>query len=690
MISRFCLPKLHTCSQFVALVLLFMAYLPAAESGSAENDESKCYPLTPCPALAVSEGRALHQPILAGALAPISLEEPTISTGTGSRLAKLRHLMTINDIQAYYVPSEDAHQSEYVSAWDARRKFISGFTGTAGFAIVTHKEAALWTDGRYHFQAEQQLDANWMLIKAGLPDAPTKEAYLARALKEGDRVGVDPQVISWEEAVKFREALETAKLQLVLLEDNLVDAIWVDRPARTLRPIHHLPEEYAGRGLADKLENLWKHLQDNKIWGFLVTALDEVAWLFNLRGSDIECNPNFFSYALITAEGQAFLYVEESMLGQDASDYLKDRVQVRSYRSIFDDLWERRGEIQRSGQKLLVSNSCNAALIERLGSSLVLVGRSPVAMEKAIKNPTELEGFRQCHLRDSVAMIRYFAWLEERLSEGAVLDEVDGAEQLYAFRAEGQHFRGPSFATASASGPNSAIIHYKPERPLAARITLDQMYLCDSGGQYLDGTTDVTRTVHFGTPTDEERDRFTRVLLGNIALERAVFPAGTTGFMLDPLARLPLWAAGLDYRHGTGHGVGHFLNVHEGPHGISCRSYANEVPLKSGMTVTNEPGFYLDGKFGIRIENVLFVRLAETPNRFDNVPFYTFENITMVPLCINLMDTRLLEQRDVDFVNEYHQQCWKLISPLLAADQRALAWLRKETAPISKPTIQGD
>lgn len=195
MISRFCLPKLHTCSQFVALVLLFMAYLPAAESGSAENDESKCYPLTPCPALAVSEGRALHQPILAGALAPISLEEPTISTGTGSRLAKLRHLMTINDIQAYYVPSEDAHQSEYVSAWDARRKFISGFTGTAGFAIVTHKEAALWTDGRYHFQAEQQLDANWMLIKAGLPDAPTKEAYLARALKEGDRVGVDPQVI---------------------------------------------------------------------------------------------------------------------------------------------------------------------------------------------------------------------------------------------------------------------------------------------------------------------------------------------------------------------------------------------------------------------------------------------------------------------------------------------------------------
>lgn len=523
-------------------------------------------------------------------------------------------------------------------------------------------------------------------MKAGLPNTPSKEVYLTNLLKAGDRVGVDPQTISWEAASKLRESLETAKLQLSLVEENLVDAIWEERPARKLQPIYHLPETYSGRSFTDKIKCIRDHLESTRMWGFLVTALDDIAWLFNLRGSDIECNPNFFSYALVTRSGSgARLYVEEAMLTDEARKHLEG-ITIRPYRAIFDELQGLRGEIEKSGQKLLVSGSCNAALVERIGTSLVVLGRSPVTMEKAIKNAVELEGFRRCHLRDAVALVRYFAWLEEQLSTGSSgqIDEVDGADRLQAFRQEGEHFKGLSFDTISGSGPNGAIIHYKPEKPSAAPITRDQVYLCDSGGQYLDGTTDVTRTLHFGEPTDEEREGFTRVLLGHIALDRAVFPAGTTGFMLDVLARSPLWEAGLDYRHGTGHGVGHFLNVHEGPHSISFHVRSNEVPLKPGMLVTNEPGLYLDGKFGIRIENILIVRPADTPNNFGGVQFYRFENVTIVPICTRLMDTRLMEERDIAWVNAHHQKCWERLSPLLTADQRALTWLRKETLPISK------
>lgn len=425
--------------------------------------------------------------------------------------------------------------------------------------------------------------------------------------------------------------------------------------------------------------------------------------LFNLRGSDINCNPNFFSYALIMATGEASLYLDDSKLESEARAYVQSAgVKIKSYHQIFDDLSVLRRSFVTSGEVngnaaadsshdgrtsnnfLLISGTCNAALVECVGAELITCKASPVAAEKAIKNEVELAGFRACHIRDAAALVRYFAWLEEQLAQGVHLDEVDGAKRLEEFRAEGEHFRGLSFDTISGSGPNGAIIHYKPEKPYAAPISENALYLCDSGGQYLDGTTDVTRTVHFGRPSSEEKEAYTRVLLGHIALDQAIFPTGTSGFMLDSLARLPLWAAGLDYRHGTGHGVGHFLNVHEGPHSISFHIRAHEVPLRPGMTVTNEPGVYLDGHFGVRIENVLIVTEVETRNNFGGVRFLGFENITMVPMCRRLLDMDLLTPRDVKWLDAHHKRCWDLVSPLLAEkDPRALQWLCRETAPLS-------
>lgn len=356
--------------------------------------------------------------------------------------------------------------------------------------------------------------------------------------------------------------------------------------------------------------------------------------LFNLRGSDIDYNPVFFSYAFITAdESKTVLFLGHGgdngvpPLSVSARRNLEENaVQVENYEEAFETIKGLTGGLK----DILITGTCNWKLVAAIGPERVSLSKSPVEASKSVKNEVEISGFRQCHIRDGAALCRYFAWLESELHSQRVLDEVDGADRLELFRAEGANFRGLSFDTISGSGPNGAIIHYKPEKPSAAAITTNHLYLCDSGAQYLDGTTDVTRTVHFGTPSAYERECFTRVLKGNLALERAVFPAGTSGLQLDVLARLPLWQAGLDFRHGTGHGVGHFLNVHEGPQSISFRPSSNEAKFQVGMTVTNEPGYYEDGKFGIRIENVLIIKAINTPANFGNVGYFGFENLTMV------------------------------------------------------------
>jgi len=610
-----------------------------------------------------------------------------MSTTTTDRLAALRKLMREQNLPAYYIPSEDAHQSSSIAESDSRRAFISGFTGSAGLAIVTENEAALWTDGRYFLQAEKQLDSNWKLMKVGLPETPKKEQYLKMKLKAGDKVGIDARLISFDAFIKLKQVLEDSKIELSLSQENLVDVIWTNRLPSTFNPIFLLPNEYSGREATHKILSLQQYLADNQYFGFLVTALDEVAWLFNLRGSDIPCTPNFFSYALIT-HGEVRIYLHKEKLEFDAEKSLADmNVIILPYQQIFADLSSLKETITKSKQKLLISNTCNAALVESVGKDLVESKPSPVKLEKAIKNKVELNGLRNSHLRDAVAVIRYLAWLEKELLAGTTIDEVDGADKLLQFRAEEKDFKGLSFDTISASGPNGAIIHYQPEKPSAAKITTDQIYLLDSGGQYLDGTTDITRTVYFGN-TDalkQEKECYTRVLLGHIALDRAVFPAGTSGFTLDCLARTPLWNVGLDYRHGTGHGVGHFLNVHEGPHSISNSIRSHEHSLKAGMTVTNEPGVYLDGKFGVRIENLLIIKEANTRNNFGGTKFLKFEHITMVPMCKRLLDKSIMNENDIKWVNDFHQECWEKISPLLISkDKLALEWLRHQTLPIQE------
>ncbi|KAF2263830.1 putative Xaa-Pro aminopeptidase P [Lojkania enalia] len=608
---------------------------------------------------------------------------------TSERLAELRRLMAEHKVDVYMVPSEDSHQSEYIAPCDGRREFISGFSGSAGYAVITLEKAALSTDGRYFNQAEKQLDDNWELLKQGLQDVPTIQEWTVDQVQGSKVVGVDPSVVTAADARKLAEKIKRKGGEYKAINENLVDLVWgSNRPPRPSQPVHVQQIEYSGKSFGDKLEELRKELEKRKSLGFVVSMLDEVAWLYNLRGSDIPYNPVFFSYAVVTPAA-ATLYVDESKLSQEVKDHLGDKVIVRPYNAIFEDITALSAKLaQTSGEteeklKFLTSTRSSWALNQALGGEeRVSEVRSPVADSKAIKNEVELEGMRKCHIRDGAALTEYFAWLEDQLlNKEATLDEVDGAEKLSAIRSKHEHFKGLSFDTISSTGPNAAVIHYKPEKGICSVIDPKAIYLCDSGAQYLDGTTDTTRTLHFGKPSEMEKKAYTLVLKGNIALERVRFPKGTTGFALDTMARQFLWDEGLDYRHGTGHGVGSFLNVHEGPIGIGTRVQYSEVSLSVGNVVSDEPGYYEDGKFGIRIENMVMVKQVETNHQFGDKPYLGFEHVTMVPHCRNLVDLSLLTEDEKKFINEYHKEVFDKTSKFFENDSLTLEWLKRETAP---------
>jgi Xaa-Pro aminopeptidase len=402
----------------------------------------------------------------------------------------------------------------------------------------------------------------------------------------------------------------------------------------------------------------------------------------------IPYNPVFFSYAVVTPTAVT-LYVDESKLPEDVKTHLSDKVTIRPYEAIFEevtalskDAFEASGE-KEPQKKFLTSNRASWALNKALGGEdKVEETRSPIGDAKAVKNEVELEGMRQCHIRDGAAITEYFAWLEDQLlNKKATLDEVDGADKLETIRKKHDRFMGLSFDTISSTGPNAAVIHYKPEKGACSIIDPKAIYLCDSGAQYHDGTTDTTRTLHFTTPTEMEKKAYTLVLKGNIALERVKFPKGTTGFALDAIARQFLWAEGLDYRHGTGHGVGSFLNVHEGPIGIGTRVQYSEVSLAVGNVISDEPGYYEDGKFGIRIENMIMVKEVETSHKFGDKPYLGFEHVTMTPHCRNLVDMSLLTEAEKKFINEYHKEVFEKTSKYFENDSLTLDWLKRETAP---------
>ncbi|PWN52585.1 putative aminopeptidase P, cytoplasmic [Violaceomyces palustris] len=598
---------------------------------------------------------------------------------TSPRVKALRELMKKENVQAYVIPSEDEHASEYPAESDLRRAYITGFTGSAGCAIVTLNEALLFTDGRYFLQAGQQLEPSvWTLMKQGEPNVPTWQEYLSKNLGPKSRVGMDPSLISVDDAKEILSELSKVGSELVGIRTNLVDQVWSDRPSRPREPIFVLADQHAGRPFTDKISELRDELKKKSAKGFVANMMDEVAWLFNLRGTDVPYNPVFFAYAVVLLD-KTYLFVQGEQLDDQVKAHLGGEVILRPYASFYDDL-RRIGAELGQDEKIYIGKRASLAVQEALGgASKVEIGRSIVVDQKSIKNEVELEGFRQCHIRDGAALASYFAWLEEKLGEGQKVTESEGSDQLSKFRAQQDMFRGESFTTISSTGPNGAIIHYSPDPNSCPAIDPNEIYLCDSGGQYTDGTTDVTRTWHFGKPKPEQIRAFTRVLQGHIAIDRAVFPKGTTGYLLDVLARRALWEDGLDYRHGTGHGVGHFLNVHEGPHGIGTRTVFNDTSLKENMVVSNEPGYYQDGEWGIRIENLVIVRPAKTPNNFGDKGYLTFEHVTMCPIQLDLVDRDLLTRDELTWIRDYHQEVWDKVSPLLekSGDKRALEWLRK-------------
>ncbi|XP_074615236.1 xaa-Pro aminopeptidase 1-like isoform X2 [Acropora palmata] len=492
---------------------------------------------------------------------------------TGHLLRQLRSLMRnksqLNEaIQAYIIPSGDAHQNEYLASCDLRREFISGFSGSSGTAVVTETKAALWTDGRYYLQAESQLDSNWILMKDGLPNTPTKEQWLIEVLPTGSKVGVDPWVITHGGWYKMLQELSAAGLSLVFTEKNLVDLVWEDhgRPDPPSEGLMVLDIAFTGKSWQEKVQEVRAALAKKKADILVVTALDEIAWLLNLRGSDVVFNPVFFAYVMIKQD-ELLLFINESKIDKAISKHLGlDNSEDASNKNVtvssYEGIWDAVNEAANNGSRIWLSSSSSAALARLAPKTRLISEPSPLAHSKAVKNPVEIEGMRQAHIRDAIALCEYFSWLEHEVPKNSVT-EISGAAKLEELRREQENFVSLSFETISAVGSNGAIIHYRPAEETNRVITNQELYLCDSGAQFKDGTTDVTRTWHFGIPTKWQRECFTRVLKGHIALARAVFPNKTTGHRLDTLARKALWDTGLDYLHGTGHGIGSFLNVHE-------------------------------------------------------------------------------------------------------------------------------
>ncbi|KAG8830122.1 hypothetical protein FRC17_005374 [Serendipita sp. 399] len=610
----------------------------------------------------------------------------TTPTDTTQRLAALRTLMQQNNpkVDAYIVPSEDQHGSEYLAECDERRAFITGFTGSAGTAVILHDSAMLFTDGRYFLQASQQMDKNWTLMKYGLPDVPSWQEYLKKHLPAKSRIGFDPTLISIGDANDLEKDLKERESVLVPTS-NLVDNVWAgDRPSRPSNEVFVLEEKYSGKSSKDKIASLREKLKEKKATATIVSQLDEIAWIFNFRGSDIPYNPVFFAYATVSTSSVT-LYIDEKKLSKEAVDALvADGVEIKPYGSVVEHL--QATPLCADSEKILVGKRTSVAIVNAVGKDKITVDRAPVTDAKSIKNETEIEGFRQSHIRDGAALARYFSWLEKELQAGATISESEGADKLEEYRKQLSHFMGLSFPTISSTGPNGAIIHYQPDPKTCDIIKKDQLYLCDSGAQFRDGTTDVTRTWHFGEPKAEEIRAFTRVLQGHISIDTAIIPPGTSGLVIDAFARRALWQDGLDYRHGTGHGVGHFLNVHEGPQGIGTRIAYHDTHLKQGMTLSNEPGYYADGKYGIRIESIVVVKKAETPNRFGDVDWLGFERVTMCPVQRRLIDKSLLAPEEIKWVNGYHKEVLEKVGPLLESkhedDIRAKAWLERECRPL--------
>ncbi|XP_068447841.1 xaa-Pro aminopeptidase 2 [Clinocottus analis] len=603
---------------------------------------------------------------------------PTTAVNTTLRLQDLREQMLPLKISAYIIPGTDAHLSEYIAPRDARMAFMTGFTGSAGTAVVTQTKAALWTDSRYWVQAKRQMDCNWELEKD--VSIGSIAEWLMSEVPPGGEIGFDSFLFSLKTQEDYSFNLDSSNRSLKSVPDNLVDRVWKERPPVPPDNLTRLPDRVIQRSWQIKVEHIRNQIRDNPYQptALLLSALDETAWLFNLRGNDIPYNPFFYSYTLLTMN-EIWLFLHLDRVTEELRVYLNAScdgslcVQLKSYDTVRENL---KKYVARPGVKVWIGTEyTNYALYEIITpeEKLMTSSYSPVLTTKAVKDETEQRILRDAHVRDAVAVIQLLMWLEKAVPEGKET-ELTAAQYVNKCRGKQKDSRGPSFETISASGPNAALAHYSPTEEMSRRLTVDEMYLVDSGGQYLDGTTDITRTVHWGAPTAMQKEAFTRVLMGNIEISRTIFPSGTRGVNMEMLGRRALWEVGLNYGHGTGHGVGNYFGVHEWPVGFQ----SNNIPFRTGMFTSIEPGYYKENDFGIRIEDVVMVVPVHTKY---GGQYLTFDTVSLVPYDRKLIDTTLLSSEQLQWLNKYYETIRRLMGPELDKQglQEEKNWMLKHT-----------
>lgn len=585
------------------------------------------------------------------------------------RIEQLRVLMRERGIEAYIVPSSDPHQSEYVAAHYTARTFITGFTGSAGTAVITLKDAGLWTDGRYFIQAENQIKGTGVtLYRMGESGVPTVEAFLKDSLKQGAKVAFDGKVISVEYFRNLKKALESKDFSYEVSED-LIDKIWKDRPEKPCTEVILHDVKYAGQSREEKLAEVSKEMKALGANHYVISGLDDIAWLLNIRGRDVKCNPLSIAYVVISNE-KCYLFIDDKKVNAKVRAELeKANIQFKPYDSIADFL----GAINE-GNILLDPAKTNTWM-----SSAIKV-KTVEAMDittrlKAVKNDIQIQNVRNAMVRDGVAMVKFINWIKKTIKTRTIT-EIEAADKLEGYRREGENFYDLSFNSISAYKENAAMPHYSPTEENNATIKPESLYLIDSGAQYLDGTTDITRTLAMGSISEEEKTDFTLVLRGMIDLAMQRFLYGATGSSLDILARIPLWNAGMDFKHGTGHGIGFFLNVHEGPHRVS--GVPNTIKLEKGMITSDEPGVYKAGKHGIRIENLVVVQ--EDVNTAFGGQFMKFETLTLCPIDLEVIDASLLTAEEKAWLNNYHKTVFEKLSPYLQGEE--LEYLKASTKAI--------
>ncbi|WP_462335289.1 aminopeptidase P family protein [Fusobacterium varium] len=587
------------------------------------------------------------------------------------RIIKLRKLMKEKGIDVYVIPSSDYHQSEYVGEYFKTREFISGFTGSAGTVVVTENEAGLWTDGRYFIQAEKQLEGSSItLFKMGEENVLTFIEYISKNLKSGQCLGFDGKVLSVKNVFDIKNGFGKKEIKL---EDryDLVNEIWNDRPALPKSNVFILDEKYCGESFESKIKRIREKMSKLDANRHILTSLDDIAWLYNIRGRDIKNNPVSLAYTMISAE-EVVLYIDKNKITEEAEKYFIDKnIKIKDYFSIYEEV----KVISSEDKVLLDTNKVNYFIYNSIPRGTEIIDKpNPSTFMKACKNDIELENLKNAHIKDGVAVTKFMYWLKKNIGSQE-MTEMSVAEKLESFRKEWTDYIEPSFNTISAYEANAAMMHYSANKDSNSQLAPRNLLLVDSGGQYIDGTTDITRTFVLGECSGEVKEHFTLVLKGMLSLSMIKFMYGVTGTNLDILARRPVWSRGIDYKCGTGHGVGFLLNVHEGPHSI--RWQYNPQVLEAGMTVTNEPGVYIQGSHGIRLENELIVRNAE---KTDFGQFMVFETMTYAPLDLDGVVSELLNEEEKEFLNNYHQMVFEKISPFLSEEEKK--WLKEYTRKI--------